>query len=384
MNATVQQMVSTQRRPIEVYSDDADFIGEVVARLDALAIYDVRSLPTDSFINSHSEARQACVAIIDVEDSEFLHDPRTLESVKLKSGIPIIAVAKELSAQDMRSVLKLNAADLLYKPVDGKELVKTVAAQASVSLVSNSNIKTFISANGGAGASTLALSVADRLALDSPVKGVDCCLVDLDFQSAACSVYLNQTNEFDLTGIIEHPSRLDVEILDVLRMPSESGFSLYSFDFPSLPFSHNGPDFVLKLLDLVAYRYENIVIDLPYLDSPWQNSVITASDTVYIVFEMNLASLRQTGKLLQHIRDLRGDDFDVRLIANKAKRKMFGNHISVKEIKKLFNHDKIDTVRFDPDIVTEAVNRGMLPSQVQSKSRFTKDIKALIAGSKNA
>ncbi len=384
MNATQQNMVSVQRKPIEVYSDDVEFINEVVMRLDALAIYDVEILPTEGFFDLHTKEKQACVIVIDVESDTFLSDERMVESVKTKTGIPIIAVARELTAQDMRSVLKLNATDLLYKPIDGKELVKTVATQASVSMISNSKIKTFISANGGAGSTTLALAAVDRLASKSPDKGLDCCLVDLDFQSAACSVYLNQASEFDLTGVIEDPARLDVEILDVMKMPSPSGFSLYSFELPYLPFSDKGPEFVLKLLDLVAYRYNNIIIDLPNLDTPWQSSVISASDTIYIVFEINLASLRQARRLLQHIRELRGDDLEIRLVANKTKTKWFGNHITVKEMKKLFNQSTIDVVRLEPDLLTEAVNRGMLPSEVQSKSRFQKDVKLLVEGRKDA
>ena len=107
------------------------------------------------------------------------------------------------------------------------------------------------------------------------------------------------------------------------------------------------PSFVLKLLDLAAYRFDDIVIDLPNLETPWQASVLSTSDEIFIVFELNLASLRQAKRLYGKIRELRGNGASITLVANKQKRKWFGNHFSRKELEKVFKAPNIRSVSLD-------------------------------------
>lgn len=84
--------------------------------------------------------------------------------------------------------------------------------------------------------------------------------------------------------------------MDVIKLSRPSGLTLYSFERPQLPFEPQGGDFVFRLLDLVAYRFDDIVIDLPNIETPWQNSVLSTSDEIFIVFEpqRRLAAAGQT------------------------------------------------------------------------------------------
>ena len=134
--------------------------------------------------------------------------------------------------------------------------------------------------------------------------------------------YLNLSNQFDIEGIVGQPDRLDVELMDVIKLTRQPGFTIYSFERPSLPFEPTGRDFVLKLLDLVAYRFENVIVDLPNLETPWQSSVLSTSDEIFVVFELNVASLRQAKRLYTGIREIKGNAASVTLVANKHKRKL--------------------------------------------------------------
>ena len=115
---------------------------------------------------------------------------------------------------------------------------------------------------------------------------------------------------------------------------------------------------MFRLLDLVAYRFDNIVIDLPNLETPWHNSVLSTSDEIFIVFELNIASLRQGKRLYKKIRELRGNTASVTLVANKHKRKMFGNHFSRSELEKIFKAPHIKSVALDNALLTDALNRA--------------------------
>jgi pilus assembly protein CpaE len=377
MNAISQKVLPTRRKRIALYSSDTQFRREVAARLESLAIYDVQVADAAAFLRGAGSESRPSVIILDVGDGEILLEPAVPAARASWSSIPVIAVSSELAPDLMRNLVRINASDWLRKPLDGKDLLNAVTFHDSGSHASRSRVITFIPASGGAGSTTLALSAAKYLSDKSAQHAAGTCLVDLDFQSANCGAYLNLFNHFDIEGIVGQPDRLDVELMDVIKLTREPGFTIYSFERPSLPFETMGREFVLKLLDLVAYRFEDVIVDLPNLATPWHNSVLSTSDEIFIVFELNVASLRQAKKLYTRVRDLKGNTASITLIANKHKRKLFGNHFSKNELEKIFAAKHIKAVAFDPDLMSDALNRAMLPDEVDARARLNRDLKQI-------
>ncbi|RLP26004.1 response regulator/pilus assembly protein [Mesorhizobium sp. YM1C-6-2] len=377
MNAISQKVLPTRRKRIALYSSDTQFRREVAVRLESLAIYDVQVADATAFLRGAAPDAKPTVIILDVGDGEILLEPALSTARASWASIPLIAVSAELAPDRMRNLVRINASDWLHKPLDGKDLLNAVTFHDSGSHASRSRVVTFVSASGGAGATTLALSAAKHIGDKSAQHAAGTCLVDLDFQSASCGAYLNLSNQFDIEGIIGQPDRLDVELMDVIKLTRQPGFTIYSFERPSLPFEPTGRDFVLKLLDLVAYRFENVIVDLPNLETPWQSSVLSTSDEIFVVFELNVASLRQAKRLYTRIREIKGNTASVTLVANKHKRKLFGNHFSKGELEKIFAAKHIKTVAFDPDLMSDALNRAMLPVEIHRRARLNRDLKRI-------
>jgi pilus assembly protein CpaE len=377
MNALNTKIQPTRRKRIALYSADARFKQDVAARLDALAIYDVQVEDAEAFLKGPRADARPSVAIFDVGQGEMLDSERLAEARTAWASVPLIALSGELQAEQMRALVRLNTADWLRKPVDPKELINAVTFHDSGSEANKSRVITFIGANGGAGATTLALSAADYLARKSPQNAAGTCIVDLDFQRANCSGYLNIYNEFDLAGVVSSPDRLDVELMDIIKLTHKRGFTLYSFERPGLPFEPGGAQFVFRLLDLAAYRFDDVVLDLPDIETPWQKTVLSTSDEIFLVFELNVASLRRAKGIYTRIRELRGGAANVTLIANKRKRKLFGNHFSKGELEKIFKMPHIKAVSLDTPLLTDALNRALLPSEVHQSARFNKDVTSI-------
>jgi pilus assembly protein CpaE len=384
MNAISQKVMPTRRKRIALYSSDIQFRREVAARLESLAIYDVHVADAAAFLKGADSDSRPSVIILDVGDGEILLEPAVSTARASWSSIPVIAVSAELAPDRMRNLVRINASDWLRKPLDGKELLNAVTFHDSGSHASRSRVVTFISASGGAGATTLALSAAKHLSDKSAQHAAGTCLVDLDFQNANCGGYLNLFNHFDIEGIVAQPDRLDVELMDVIKLTREPGFTIYSFERPSLPFEPMGRDFVLKLLDLIAYRFENVIVDLPNLDTPWHSSVLSTSDEIFVVFELNVASLRQAKRLYSRIRELKGNAASVTLVANKHKRKLFGNHFSRGELEKIFKAPNIKAVAYDRQLMSDALNRAMLPAEINGRARFNRDLRQIFEERINA
>lgn len=377
MNAIDTRVLPTKRKQVALFSSDPNFRRDVTTRLDALAIYDVKVSEAVEFLKGPPVDARPGIIILDLGSGELLGDGAIVEARSKWATVPLIAVSGELSSEQTRVLVRMNASDWLHKPLDPKELLNAVTFHDTGSQGTKSRIVTFIAASGGAGATTLAISAAEHLASKSAERAASTCLVDLDFQSANCGAYLNQFNQFDLSGIIGQPDRLDVELMDVIKLSRPSGLTLYSFERPQLPFEPHGADFVFRLLDLVAYRFDDIVIDLPNIETPWHESVLRTSDEIFIVFELNVASLRQGKRLYKKIRELRGNAVSITLVANKHKRKWFGNHFSRSELEKIFKAPHIKSLALDNALLADALNRAILPSEVDGRARFNKDLKRM-------
>ncbi|MCR4264855.1 CpaE family protein [Nitratireductor sp. ZSWI3] len=378
MNAIHQKVQPTRRKRVALYSSDDGFRSEIAARLEALAIYDVQSGGVEEFLNGAGKDNRPTLIVLDVADGVMLDDRRLAAARASWGQVPIIAVSAELPPERMRNLVRINAADWLRKPVDAKELISAVTFHDSGDQSHGCRIITCVGAGGGAGATTMALAATDHLVRKSKQRAADTCLVDLDFQNANCGAYLNLFNEFDLDGVIGQPDRLDVELMDVIKLTRDPGFTLYTFERPALPYEPRGSDFVLRLLDLAAYRFEDVVVDLPHVETPWSNAVLSASDRIFLVFELNIASLRQAKRLYLKIRALRNNSADgITLVANKHKRKLFGNHFSHRELQKIFKDKSIRSVPYDRELLTDALNRALLPTEVHARARLNKDFAKL-------
>jgi pilus assembly protein CpaE len=366
----------TRRKPIAVFSSDKAFLAETVSRLNALAIYDVMEGEPRAFLAGRPPQGRPTLVVLDIAYGELLADPELAMAKDMWGDTPILAVSAELGSDKVRQLVRLGAVDWFRKPVDAKELINSVIQHDGLSKVGESRVSTFISATGGAGATTMALAAASVLAKKAKAPD-ETCIVDLDFEGASCSSHLNLVNEFDLDNVVNQPGRLDIELLDVIKLEREPGITLFSFERAEMPFTSNGRDFVLRLLDLAAFRYHDVIIDMPNLSTPWFSDVLRNSNRIFVVCEFNIPSLRQARRLVRRIREQRGNSDAVTIIVNKDSRSFFGRPISRKDAEKIFADKEVRTIARDDALMNEALNRALLPSDISPRSRTVKQIKKL-------
>jgi pilus assembly protein CpaE len=372
----VPPKAKTRRKPIAVFSSDKTFLAETVSRLNALAIYDVMEGEARAFLAGRPPQGRPTLVVLDIAQGELLTDPQLPTAKEMWGDTPILAVSAELGSDKVRQLVRLGAVDWFRKPVDAKELINSVIQHDGLSKVGESRVSTFISATGGAGATTMALAAAAVLAKKAKAPD-ETSVVDLDFEGASCSSYLNLVNEFDLDNVVNQPGRLDIELLDVIKLERDPGITLFSFERAEMPFTRNGRDFVLRLLDLAAFRYHDVVIDMPNLSTPWFNDVLRNSNRIFVVCEFNIPSLRQARRLVRRIREQRGNSDAVTIIVNKDSRSFFGRPISRKDAEKIFADKEVHTIARDDALMNEALNRALLPSDISPRSRTVKQIKKL-------
>ena len=185
------------RASVAVYSADPALRSTIAGHLAGLANYQLVQADTEAFLSGHAGRSAPSAIILDVGDGALLEDGRLGVARERWGTVPIVAISEDMPPERARQLVRLRAVDWLQQPIEAGELIGALAHASGSGQSAPSKVVTFVSASGGAGATTLALMAAQHLA-DSAGAG-DTCLVDLDFQQASCGAYLNLVNEFDLS-----------------------------------------------------------------------------------------------------------------------------------------------------------------------------------------
>ena len=303
------------------------------------------------------------------------------EEIQLLSGVrgqapsvPLIIVSSDLGAEAMRQLFKFNVQDWLNRPINADELIASVRACVRSKRITRNRVHAVVSTVGGAGATTAAVSMADIAVSKLFRKKHSVALFDLDFSSGNCSYLLNMINDFKISSVISSPRRIDSEFIQVIQKKHEKGFNLYSFKYPELATELNGYELVMRLLDAVSQEHEHTFLDVPYYETEWKDDVLSAVNTCTLVTEPNLPALKHTLDMIERIQALRDKDFIVRVVVNKRTGGLFSQRISKRKLKELFGDTPVFYLPVDANLIGEAADRGMLPSEISARSSFTKSL----------
>ena len=238
-------------------------------------------------------------------------------------------------------------------------------------------IFTFLPAAGGVWTTTLAIESA-LLLLRGGGSGMEpTCLVDLDFQGAACADYLDLDPRLDLDEVGPHPERLDLQLLDVMLARHPSGLSVLAARGRPGERCTLDPEVVVRLLDLVSSRFENVVIDLPRVWEPWTDQVLLGSNRVYVVTDMTVPGLR-LGRRMAGALSQRLPEVKPRIIVNRFEQQLFGSGLRRADIERALDGFFEGTVANNYKLVREAIDRGTTLDQIKAGNAVSADLKKIV------
>ena len=152
-------------------------------------------------------------------------------------------------------------------------------------------IFTFLSAKGGAGATTAAVNTA--IALQQSHGGV----VLVDFAPVGhAQLHLNLRPSFGVPDALENLHRLDASLLDGLMTPCKDGLHLLAGPqqpYPSVP----TPAELARLFDLLASHYRYVVVDASGRLDATTRLLSDLSNAVLVVAQTDVVSLWSAGRI---------------------------------------------------------------------------------------
>ncbi len=295
--------------------------------------------------------------------------------------MPVVVLTESFDDAVGRWFLQIKVSDFLRKPVTGEEiaLVCTVLFGAASGGTANSTvISAFIAAAGGVGNTTLAVEAAVQFAKVEAAKNATC-LVDLDFQNDACASHLDIEPRLDLQEIGKNGERLDAQLLEVMASRHSSGLVLFGAICNRGEPEHVSTEAVLRLLDVVSSRYEQVVLDLPRTWHPWTEDVLHASDRIYVVTDMTVPGLRSGKRTLQRIIEKARPDNPPKVIVNRAEKQgFFGNGIRRADVERVLEDHLAGLVSNNYPLVREAIDRGVPLEVVKQGNPVTSDLKKIL------
>lgn len=337
----------------------------------SLSRYDVRHMALAALGDAgRFDPAQFNLIVLDVDDGEMLSRPELLAFRNHNRNIPLVVVSEDLADDMLRLLFRLNGNDWLKKPLERRALIDMISTHAPTAGASDSRVHAVVSAVGGAGASVIASSLAHVLAQPTKNSTPRVDLFDLDFSSGSLGYYLNLVNDYDLKPVVANPSRVDLEFIDLVRKRHPGGFSLLSFRQPSVLLAPKGAELVLRMLDVAAFESDHTVLDVPYYHTPWKDDVLASVNSICIVTEMTIPALHQAKDLFVNLVRLRGNSDQIFVVINKYRTKLFSLGVRRQQADKVFKDTHAHIIAYDWDTLSEAVNRGVLPIEVNARSRF--------------
>jgi pilus assembly protein CpaE len=373
---------STAPRPsILLIGTDAAFLKSVEAALSQSRAVSVSAIaePIEQ-AGKRPELEHAAVLVIAI-DSKRRESLIALQGLinRLGGRVPVVVLTDSFDDALARWFLQIKVSDFLRKPVEPKEVLRAClrAMRASSSLPDDEGrILTFLPAAGGVGTTTLAIEAA--LQLSRGTRGLEpTCLVDLDFQGAACADYLDLDPRLDLDEIGPHPERLDLQLLDVMLARHASGLSLLAARGRPGERCSLDPEVVIRILDLVSSRFENVVIDMPRVWEPWTDQVLLGSNRVYVVTDMTVPGLR-LGRRMAGALSQRLPEVKPRVIVNRFEQQLFGARLRRADVERALDGFFEGTVSNNYKLVREAIDRGTTLDQIKAGNTVSADLKKIV------
>ncbi|MBD2842555.1 P-loop NTPase family protein [Erythrobacter rubeus] len=259
-------------------------------------------------IQSLSVSASPAILVVDLSESgDPLNDINALAEV-CEPGTVVIAIGQVNDVRLYRDLIASGIHDYLLKPLNAQQvhdaLNQALAVFTSPKAGDGEAVKKHISTaivgtRGGAGASTLATSLAW---LFSSEHDAPTALLDLDIHFGTGALALDLEPGRGLTDAIDNPSRIDGLFIERAMTRANEKLSILSAEAPiSQPLMTDGAAFV-QLEEEFRQAFEMTVIDMPrnmLINFP---HLLADVNLVVLTCELTLASARDTIRVLSWLK----------------------------------------------------------------------------------
>jgi pilus assembly protein CpaE len=288
-----------------------------------------------------------------------------------------ILISDEISATDYKRLIRTEGADWVSVAGAPHEILEIVAKRRLPAQPSDKRQEpvtiAFMPAAGGVGNTTLVKEVGVQLKSRKEFKERGVCIVDLDFQTSHLCDHLDIEARLQIGELIRDPERFDSQMFEHFISRHESGIDVFAA--PRGKFSSGGVDAraLGALFDMIARRYEWILIDLPTVWFRWTQDIIANSTGVIVTGINTIPCLRQISETLGAIRSSRPESGPVAVAINRCEHVGGARRNHVKSV---LPNEATFLVRDHKNTMVESINTG-IPVSPGGNRRMVREIAAV-------
>ncbi|MBR0939089.1 hypothetical protein [Bradyrhizobium jicamae] len=346
---------------------------QIVSRLEEIS----KALPK----NAERSGELACILFPVVLNSPESFDRMVSIATEYRDSLFFIFISDDIPARDYKRLVQTGGADWASTRGAPDEILDilsrlgkesgpdTVEAAPSTEPV----MVAFVPGAGGVGNSTLAIEVGIQIKTAKRSRNRRVCLIDLDFQNSHVCDYLDIEARMQIQEIARNPERLDKQLFDLFVSHHSSGL-----DVLAAPRSKGGPADIdpaalEALFQMIAARYDLILLDLPVAWFNWTRQLLSAVEVTVVSGLNTIPGLRQVAETLAAVRAVERVPPKIVVVLNRCEHRLVGGFARRNHVTNLLASEEVIYVRDCPDIATHAVNTG-IPMTVEGTGKASKDI----------
>jgi pilus assembly protein CpaE len=337
------------------------------------AVRDVRDLP------AQLGRAPTPIVLIDLDPSPQQVLPH-LERVAARfPSTRFVALSTTLESNLLLEAMQSGMRRVVAKQTLGADLPgildRLTAAEGGHAAAAHGQVVTVLSASGGCGATTIAVNLADELAVEKKQPTLLC---DLDCHYGAVAGYLGLHPRYAADHVLNYPGPIDGQLIHSTSTVHNDRLHVLASP-ASTNIGHGEPlnfDRLAGALESARQAYAITVLDAPRLPLDVAATLAAGSNCTLLVFQLTVKDLRTARAMLDALIQRGVDTTAIFPIANRfAKRQMIG----LDEARKALGGAAVIPVRNDYAAAIEGLNYGQPLSQASPRSNLRKDLQELLA-----
>ena len=310
---------------VALLTEDREHLSELQNRVEATRLARVvfanvgfPTGPTDSILRQIQDLR-AEIVVVDISSENPLPAIKAIELIQANTlQLAIFANGTMRQPANIVSSMRAGAGEYLDESAGAEALLEALTRFSSNRTrnrggTGKARIFTFLSAKGGAGATTAAVNTA--MALQQSHGNV----VLVDFAPVGhAQLHLNLRPSFGVPDALENLHRLDASLLDGLMTVAKDGLHLLAG--PQQPYhSVPTPAELARLFDLLVNHYRYVVVDASSRLDSTTRLLSDLSNAVLMVAQTDVVSLWSASRIHAFLEEGAGRN-RLRMVLNRHKK----------------------------------------------------------------
>ena len=320
----------------------------------------------------------AALVVLEVDPQDSSSMQRIGRIRDMRPDLPVVAAIERASVSLVRTLLHQGVTDVVSLPFDQEELLQVILNAVANKMASSTETVTLaptvavVRSLGGCGATSIATHLAGDLAAHDR-SGRGAVIADLDLQFGSVASYLGVRPRATLADLLGSEARLDVDLLRSVAAAAGGGLSVIAAPESIMPLESVDTDDLLRVIRLLRQNFGYVVLDLPANWTNWTLSAALAANSIVLVVELSIASLRQAQRRLELFRSVGIDERAIEIVVNRVENRLFRT-IGVDDVEKTLGYRVTGTVALETPALSTAQNQGALLGKIARKSKFAQDM----------